>query len=250
MLPLSIHPSPGGVLLEKVLTLYYALTIFWSPCNRDSPITSHEECNACNYGLHTGQIHYFVVIFCSCQRCIMSHHVLVSHVLPLYGVFSRMQRCYFFLKFPKVCFLSHLTQVRNSGNYLQSWNLNRKKEMLWGWGYFQVILPTVKHLWHSSCMPTKFNIILQFQDSCPHDNIAIKLCNEILGEPNSFDVRTLCRILNMLELCPTNVATLTDLKVLVERMLKVGAYLFGQAVDSQFSAITVLIIHSVFWKCC
>ncbi len=58
------------------------------------------------------------------------------------------------------------------------------------------------------------------QDVNPHDNLAVKLSNEILGEPNSFNVRTLCKMLTSLNLTAGNNSGLKELKVLGERMLK------------------------------
>ncbi len=70
----------------------------------------------------------------------------------------------------------------------------------------------------------QLNTLCWFQEGCCHDNIAVKVCNEILSDPNTFKVRTLAKILNMLELTPSNTSNLKDLKVLGERMLKVGTF--------------------------
>lgn len=58
------------------------------------------------------------------------------------------------------------------------------------------------------------------QDRCFHDDIAIKVANEILSEPDGVDVPVLVKVLSMLEITETNESNLKDLKVLGERMLK------------------------------
>jgi len=55
----------------------------------------------------------------------------------------------------------------------------------------------------------------------PHDDLALKLSNEILSNPSSFDVRTLVRVLCSLRLSTGNENVVKDLKILCRRMLKV-----------------------------
>jgi len=59
------------------------------------------------------------------------------------------------------------------------------------------------------------------QDETPHDDLAVKLSNEILSNPSSFNVRTLVRVLCSLRLSTGNENVLKDLKILCRRLLKV-----------------------------
>ena len=59
------------------------------------------------------------------------------------------------------------------------------------------------------------------QDFVPHDEIAVKVANEILSSPHSFNVRVLVKVLTLVELTPTNENALRDLRVLTQKMLKV-----------------------------
>lgn len=58
------------------------------------------------------------------------------------------------------------------------------------------------------------------QENTPHDNLAVRLCNEILSEPESFGLPIFCRVLGLLELTEGNVSLLKDVKVLAGRTLK------------------------------
>lgn len=55
----------------------------------------------------------------------------------------------------------------------------------------------------------------------PHDEVAVKIANEILSNPNSVDARVLVKTLCLLHVTPTNESVLKDLRVLCKRMLKV-----------------------------
>ena len=71
--------------------------------------------------------------------------------------------------------------------------------------------------------------------------MAIKMSNEILSNPNSFDARLFVKVLSSLRLTSTNENVLKDLKVLCRRMLKVilaGQYLLVD-VDLSFSVFCV-----------
>jgi len=63
--------------------------------------------------------------------------------------------------------------------------------------------------------------IMNEQDETPHDDLAVKLSNEILTNPSSFNVRTLVKVLCSLRLSTNNENFLKDLKILCRRMLKV-----------------------------
>ncbi|XP_013389850.1 condensin complex subunit 3-like [Lingula anatina] len=60
----------------------------------------------------------------------------------------------------------------------------------------------------------------EIQESSVHDNLAVTISNEVLSDPNSFNVRTLVKVLNLLELSPGNTSNLKDLQVLADRMLE------------------------------
>ena len=63
--------------------------------------------------------------------------------------------------------------------------------------------------------------VVKLQDETPHDDLAVKLSNEILSNPGSFNVRTLVRVLCSLRLSTSDENVLKDLKILCRRMLKV-----------------------------
>ncbi|KAI0235791.1 Condensin complex subunit 3 [Lamellibrachia satsuma] len=56
--------------------------------------------------------------------------------------------------------------------------------------------------------------------SCCHDSLAVRVCNEILKEPNSFNVRVLCKVLNCLEITDSNGSKLKELQVLAKSSLE------------------------------
>ncbi len=66
-----------------------------------------------------------------------------------------------------------------------------------------------------------FRDMPQQQDNTCHDSLGIKVCNEILSAPNDMSVRTLCRVLAVLEITPTNFTCLKDLRILSSQMRKV-----------------------------
>jgi len=68
--------------------------------------------------------------------------------------------------------------------------------------------------------------IVKSQDETPHDDLAVKLSNEILSNPGSFNVRTLVRVLCSLRMSSSDENVLKDLKILCRRMLKVCHCLF------------------------
>lgn len=57
-------------------------------------------------------------------------------------------------------------------------------------------------------------------ESSAHDTLSVKLCGEILRDPQSINVSTLSRALSLLELSPTLQDNLTDLSVLCEQMIE------------------------------
>lgn len=64
-------------------------------------------------------------------------------------------------------------------------------------------------------------VIFQLGESSAHDSLAVKLCNEVLLDPQSIRVGVLSRALPMLELSPNLQDNLTDLSVLCEQMIEV-----------------------------
>ncbi|KAL3865140.1 hypothetical protein ACJMK2_006761 [Sinanodonta woodiana] len=58
-------------------------------------------------------------------------------------------------------------------------------------------------------------------DNPGHDNLAVRVCNEILSNPSSFNLKLWVRILNQLDLSPDNDTNLKDLDVLCDQMLDV-----------------------------
>lgn len=65
------------------------------------------------------------------------------------------------------------------------------------------------------------NTSFQKPDNPNHERIAVKICNEILSNPNSFDVRHLGRVLNYLDLPKDNQTSLKDLQTLCAQMMEV-----------------------------
>ena len=53
----------------------------------------------------------------------------------------------------------------------------------------------------------------------------MRVCNEILKDPNSFHVRVLCKVLTCLELSEGNNSKLKELTVLAKNLLEVPALL-------------------------
>ena len=68
-------------------------------------------------------------------------------------------------------------------------------------------------------------VVTLFQDNPCHDSMADKVCNEILSNPHSFQLRLWTRILNQLSLSADNGTHLKALTVLCQQMLEVGACL-------------------------
>ncbi|KAK3582660.1 hypothetical protein CHS0354_001712 [Potamilus streckersoni] len=58
-------------------------------------------------------------------------------------------------------------------------------------------------------------------DNPGHDNLAVRVCNEILSNPSSFNLKLWVRILNQLDLSPDNDTILNYLDVLCDEMLDV-----------------------------
>lgn len=61
--------------------------------------------------------------------------------------------------------------------------------------------------------------ITDITQSCCHDNLAVRVCNEVLKEPNSFNVRVLVKVLNCLEMSDGNGSKLKELQVLSKNLL-------------------------------
>ncbi|KAL8613334.1 hypothetical protein ACOMHN_052573 [Nucella lapillus] len=59
------------------------------------------------------------------------------------------------------------------------------------------------------------------RDNPCHDSVAVKVCNEILSNPQSLQVRLWTRVLNQLALSPDNLSHLKDLAVLCQQMREV-----------------------------
>ena len=68
-------------------------------------------------------------------------------------------------------------------------------------------------------------VVILFQDNPCHDSMADKVCNEILSNPHSFQLRLWTRILNQLSLSADNGTHLKALAVLCQQMLQVGTCL-------------------------
>ena len=80
------------------------------------------------------------------------------------------------------------------------------------------------------------------QDSYCHDNIAVTVCNDILSDANSFNARTLCRVLTLLNINANNYPTLKQLMTLSENLVKVSE---GRQGHSRYirCAVYIYIIH-------
>lgn len=59
------------------------------------------------------------------------------------------------------------------------------------------------------------------QENPRHDSIAIKICNEVLSNPDSFNLKLWVKILNKLELSESNDEAFKELAVLADQMLEV-----------------------------
>ncbi|XP_072041085.1 condensin complex subunit 3-like [Amphiura filiformis] len=57
------------------------------------------------------------------------------------------------------------------------------------------------------------------EDSTVHDSLSLKICNEILVEPDAPGIRTLCKTLNMLAVSHTNNTLMKDLSLLSGQMI-------------------------------
>lgn len=69
------------------------------------------------------------------------------------------------------------------------------------------------------------------QENPRHDSIAIKICNEVLSNPDSFNLKLWVKILNKLELSESNDEAFKELAVLADQMLEVkidGTFAFFQ----------------------
>jgi hypothetical protein len=62
------------------------------------------------------------------------------------------------------------------------------------------------------------------QDNPCHDDLAEKVCNEILSNPQSLNVRLWTKVLNTLDLSPENEMNLRDLSALCGKMMEVEKY--------------------------
>lgn len=66
-----------------------------------------------------------------------------------------------------------------------------------------------------------FTMCLCLQENPRHDSIAIKICNEVLSNPDSFNLKLWVKILNKLELSESNDEAFKELAVLADQMLEV-----------------------------
>lgn len=67
-----------------------------------------------------------------------------------------------------------------------------------------------------------FTFCLIFQDNPGHDRISATVCNEIISNPDSFNLKLWVKILNQVELSSDNDANVKELVVLAEQMLDVS----------------------------
>lgn len=63
--------------------------------------------------------------------------------------------------------------------------------------------------------------VFHLQENPRHDSIAIKICNEVLSNPDSFNLKLWVKILNKLELSESNDEAFKELAVLADQMLEV-----------------------------
>lgn len=71
-----------------------------------------------------------------------------------------------------------------------------------------------------------FTMCLCLQENPRHDSIAIKICNEVLSNPDSFNLKLWVKILNKLELSESNDEAFKELAVLADQMLEVKYVLY------------------------
>lgn len=64
-------------------------------------------------------------------------------------------------------------------------------------------------------------ILIYLQDTNLHDSLAVKVANEILSDYENNDIRTLSKVLPMLEITADNEMLAKDLSILCDRMLEV-----------------------------
>ncbi|KAK7466706.1 hypothetical protein BaRGS_00037193 [Batillaria attramentaria] len=76
-------------------------------------------------------------------------------------------------------------------------------------------------LTHAQRLVTNQGNTTAVRDNPCHDSIAVKVCNEILSNPDSFQLKVWTRVLNQLWLSPDNQTHLKDLSVLCQQMLEV-----------------------------
>nr|KAG5687867.1 hypothetical protein BaRGS_007561 [Batillaria attramentaria] len=76
-------------------------------------------------------------------------------------------------------------------------------------------------LTHAQRLVTNQGNTTAVRDNPCHDSIAVKVCNEILSNPDSFQLKVWMRVLNQLWLSPDNHTHLKDLSVLCQQMLEV-----------------------------
>ena len=72
-------------------------------------------------------------------------------------------------------------------------------------------------------------------------NIGVAVSNEILSNPHSFSVRTLCRVLRMLDLTTTEASGLKDLAALADKMVKVTICFISSVYVSSSCKFTLLL---------
>ena len=68
----------------------------------------------------------------------------------------------------------------------------------------------------------RFFIFSQLNDWSAHDDFAVMIANEVLSDPTSPFVNSLCRILTLLDLNPKQADNIRDLEILVANMMKVS----------------------------
>uniref|UniRef100_A0A4W3I004 Non-SMC condensin I complex, subunit G n=1 Tax=Callorhinchus milii TaxID=7868 RepID=A0A4W3I004_CALMI len=92
--------------------------------------------------------------------------------------------------------------------------------------------------------------IQDYQEFTLHDSLAVKICMEVLKDPNSPDIRTLVKTLSCLELSVGTSPCTQHLRILLDQIIEVRLFHFVFYVKSAISnaRIIILLLMSLHWS--